>query len=128
MTKPKIWDPDWITRHEAQAILGIGFARLTRLIQEGQVTRAADRASRRYSRRQVEALATERATWLTVRDVAALLGVSRGRVDQLARADLIRYETDSLGQRRYRRTQIEVVANARLARWHDGLLTAHGER
>lgn len=120
MTKPKIWDPDWITRREVQAILGIGFVRLTRLIQEGQVTRA-DRPSRRYSRRQVEALATERAIWLSGRDVAALLGVSRGRVDQLARADLIPYETDSLGQRRYRRTQIEVVANARLARWHDGL-------
>jgi Helix-turn-helix domain len=127
VTKPKTWDPDWITRHEAQAILEIGFQRLTRLIQEGHLTRA-DRASRRYSRRQVEALATERATWLTVRDVAALLGVSRGRVDQLARADLIPYETDSRGQRRYRKSQIEVVANARLARWHDGLLTAHGER
>jgi hypothetical protein len=127
VTKPKTWDPDWITRHEAQAILGIGFQRLTRLIQEGHVTRA-DRASRRYSRRQIDALANERATWLTARDVAALLGVSRGRVDQLARADRIPYETDSLGQLRYRRIQIGVVANARLARWHDGLLAADDER
>ena len=36
--------------------------------------------------------------------------------------------TDSLGQRRYRRSQIEVVANARLARWHDGLVVADDER
>ncbi|QWZ07711.1 hypothetical protein KRR39_20320 [Nocardioides panacis] len=50
--------------------------------------------------------------------MARVLGVSRTRVNQLARADLIPFETDIRGIRRYRRSQVEVVANARMVRWH----------
>jgi excisionase family DNA binding protein len=55
--------------------------------------------------------------WITSRQAAAILGVSRERVAQLARRDLLPYVT--AGRRRYfRRPQIEVVAHARDVRWH----------
>jgi hypothetical protein len=90
---------------------------LHRLVAEGTVIRA-DRPSRRYSRTQIEAVAAERTEWISSREVAWVLGVSTTRVAQLARADKIPFETDHADNRKYRHSQIEVVAHARLVRWH----------
>jgi hypothetical protein len=53
-------------------------------------------------------------------EAAEILGVSGTRVTQLAEADLIPYVEVRVGRsvrRMYRRGQLEVVANARDARW-----------
>ena len=123
MTKPKDWDPDWIGRLEARRILGVSESGIDRLISMGKVIRS-DRPSRAYSRHQVVAFANTdewAGDWVDTVQAAEILGVSPRRVRQLATADLVPYETDYLGRRRYRRQQIEVVAYARLARWHDGV-------
>ena len=117
MTAPKPSDPDWITAQTASRILGVGWSTLQRLVEDGTVDRAA-RPSHRYSRTQIEAVAADRTEWTTSSQAARILGVSRVRLDQLARAGRIPYETDDRGNRRYRRNQIQVVANARNVRWH----------
>lgn len=119
MSRARRWDPDWITRAEAQAILDVGDAAFRALVERGRVT-AADRPTRRYSRTQIEALAAEAADWIDTTQAADILGVNRSRVGQLVDAGLLPCER--LGRRRvFRRTQVQVIANARRARWHDGL-------
>lgn len=58
---------------------------------------------------------------MTREEAAVILGVSRGRVTQLADADLIPFEVlptpGGKGRRMYRRAQLEVVAHARDTRW-----------
>ncbi len=48
--------------------------------------------------------------------LAAILGVNRARLNQLAAKDFIPFEVHADGTRLYRRQQLEVVANAREAR------------
>jgi excisionase family DNA binding protein len=57
-----------------------------------------------------------RSYWVTVRQAARILGVSRQRVQQLLEADRLPYEVASGGTRLMRRRQLETVARARMAR------------
>ena len=116
MGRGKNWDPDWITRREAAEILGVSENTLDRLFRQGSLGRA-DRPTRRISRAEVEALAVESREWINARQAAEILGVVKSRVGQLADAGLLPFEIGPNGRRRYRRTQIEVVANARRTRW-----------
>ena len=116
MTPKQSRDPDAITRAEACTILNASQKQLERLIRDGYLTRAS-RSSRRLSRREVESLATQRSEWLNARQVADILGVNKSRVGQLADKGFLPYEREPNGRRRYLRSQIEVIANARRARW-----------
>lgn len=110
-------ESDWITRREAIEILGVSRGALDRLIRKEHLTQA-DRPTRRLSRKEVEALATERREWISARQAAEILGVHKSRVGQLADAGLLPFERGSDGRRLYRRRQVEVIANARRVRWH----------
>ena len=125
MTAPRLWDVDWISGVDARRILGISQRPLRRLVEDG-VLRLGDRPTRRYSRRQVEALAAAQAEWIGASEAAIILGVTRTRVGQLSRKGFLPFDTFR-GKRRYRRDQIQVVANARLARWHDGIGVSRGQ-
>lgn len=57
-----------------------------------------------------------RSYWVTIRQAAKILGLSRQRVEQLLEADRLPYEVASGGTRLMRRRQLETVANGRLAR------------
>jgi excisionase family DNA binding protein len=70
----------------------------------------------------VETLAPQRYTpghpWFaTNREAAQILGVSRSRVNQLVNAGRLPF-VEYRGRRYFRRQQIQVIANARNARWH----------
>jgi hypothetical protein len=54
--------------------------------------------------------------WVTVKQAASILDVSRQRVKQLLEADQVPYEVARGGARLMRREQLETVANARMAR------------
>lgn len=117
VTAPRVWDPDWITRREAAAFLGISENKLDRLLRDGQLTQA-DRPVRRLSRAEVEAWATESEEWINARQAAEILGVCKARVGQLADKGFLPYDRGTNGRRRYKRSQIEVIANARRTRWN----------
>lgn len=55
--------------------------------------------------------------WIDAKQVAEILGVTPTRVRQLARRGFLPYERISPRKTRYRLHQIEVIANARDARW-----------
>src|SRR4051794_15647488 len=57
--------------------------------------------------------------WITAREAAVILSVSRARVSQLTRRDLL--PSVRRGSRYYYRPQVQVIANARAARWHGRL-------
>lgn len=106
-------DPDAITRAEAAAILGIAEATVARWRREGLLLE--QRGGRRlFSSAEVEAVAAN--PWLTGAQAAEILGVSHVRVSQLADVGRIPVHVTKSGQRVYRKKQIEVVANARVAR------------
>jgi predicted site-specific integrase-resolvase len=57
------------------------------------------------------------AHWIGTRSAAQILGVSVRRVRQLAALGLLPAMHDTRGNLRFRRAQVEVIANARDARW-----------
>lgn len=109
MTPRNPVDPDAITRAEAAALLGISEDSVSRLRREGLVGTREGLPS--YSRAEVVAYLNN--PWLTGVQAAEILGVGHTRVTQLANADRIPVRRTASGQRVYRRSQIEVVANAR---------------
>lgn len=93
-------------------IAGISVGTAQRYRREGLCTRLPGRTT--YSRREAEQLAQD--PWLSGVEAADVLGVSHVRVTQLANKDKIPYRVGASGRRYYKRSQLEVVANARDAR------------
>lgn len=89
---------------------------LRRFIRDGYLT-LGSRSSHRHSRREVEGLAAQRSEWLNAGQAADILSVHNSRVGQLADKGFLPYEREPNGRRRYKRSQIEVIANARRLRW-----------
>jgi DNA-binding transcriptional MerR regulator len=112
MTPRKVPNPDAITIEEASKISGLSIHVLRRFRREGLLSRLQGRTT--YSRVEVQQLVDD--PWLSGVQAAELLGVSHVRVSQLANRDKIPVHLTNSGQRVYRRSQLEVVANARDAR------------
>jgi len=96
--------------------LNVNQNQLRRFIRDGYLT-LGSRSSHRHSRREVEGLAAQRSEWLNAGQAADILSVHNSRVGQLADKGFLPYEREPNGRRRYKRSQIEVIANARRLRW-----------
>lgn len=116
-----------VTHAEAAAILGVHVITVTNMVRRGDLVPLLRAKARQLPRDQVEALAADRwSCWrtrstyfITTEEAAELLGVSRTRVGQLTeRGFLPVVETGRRAPARlYRRRQLEVIGNARRARW-----------
>lgn len=60
---------------------------------------------------------TNKTIWITSIEAAAILGVSPRRVRQLANKGYLPYEKASPRRFKFRKAQVEVIANARDHRW-----------
>ena len=108
---------------EAASILGVRASTVHQWVAKGVLPKAVKWQRYGLDRVDVENLALQRYTpghpWLaTNREAAQMLGVSRERVKQLVdagRLPCLEYR----GHRYFRRQQIQVIANARNARWHE---------
>ena len=67
---------------------------------------------------EAEARNPHQSEWITGTEAAAILGISKTRVWQLALKDLLPWEFADNGRRRYRRAQIEVISRSRQIKWH----------
>lgn len=120
---------DPVTYSEAAHILGVTPSTVRRHVLAGRLTaHRKPYKHRTLSRAEVEGLAKQtyryrrhiydpESYWVTNERAAAILGVNRARLNQLAASDLIPFELHASGTPLYRRRQLEVVANAREARW-----------
>ena len=117
--------PDGITYAEAARILGVSTHTVARMVAEARLPSHAGSYHRRLSRAEVEAVALARwkrrpgtvsLYWADTGEAARVLGVSPGRVRQLADAGRMPCVRAPSGERLFRREQLEVVANARLSR------------
>lgn len=111
-----------ISGAEAAEILGMHELSVARLVMRGVLRKPAKGARRALDRAEVERLALERYRpghpyWLTTPEAADVLGVTRARVHQLVTAGRLPY-VEHGGRHYFRRPQVEVIANARHARWH----------
>lgn len=121
---------DLLAHAEAAAVLQVHPITVAKLLRRGRLVPLRKGAARQLSRRRVEALAvalrpskrTRSSYFIDTRDVAGLLGVSRERVLQLTRRGFLPAVETGLRRpvRLYRRSQIQVVANARRVRWTSG--------
>ena len=117
---------DAVTWQEAARILDRSMSTVARLVAAGELSKGARWEHCQLSRSDVEQLSLARwqpaesvredAYWVTTLRAAAILGVHRSRVRQLAVTGRIPYETTPNGQRLFRRQQLEVIGNARLSR------------
>lgn len=118
---------DAVTQDEAAHILGVAKSTLRRWMAAGVLPSGRRRAYRQLGRAEVEALALSRyramrpdrdpySYWVNTMQAARILGVNHSRVQQLADAGRVPYEVTPAGVRLFRRHQLEVVGNARLAR------------
>ncbi len=99
---------------EAGAIVGVT---VSQFVANGILPKAVRCQHRGLARGHVERLSLERYKpgrpyWVTERESARILGISRARVFRLRRADRLPV-VEHHGRHYYRRTQIEVLANAR---------------
>ena len=116
-----------LTAAEAAEIIGVTPQSVARLVHQGRLPKPVKHARADLDRDAVEAAALARVPrhgghpyFLTASEAAGVLGVTPKRVHQLvAKGFLPAVEHD--GRRLFRRPQLEVVANARKARWSDGL-------
>jgi excisionase family DNA binding protein len=113
MTAPKPRNPDAITLAEAAAMLNTTTHRVTQLRRNGLLICLDGYPS--FSRADVQKFIDN--PWLTGSQAAAVLGVSRTRVYQLADAGKIPAHQTSSGRSVYRLRQLEVVAHARRVRF-----------
>jgi len=113
-----------VTAREASQILGIGVPSVYALASAGHLVRHAPRHSknaRAYDLDQLEQRSlsllgyhdSAHPHWTNVGEVADYLGVHRSRVRQLLDADRIPFVAAPNGRRYVRRSQLEVIANAR---------------
>jgi excisionase family DNA binding protein len=112
--------PIGISDAEVAEILGVRELSVSRLVGRGVPHKPAKGRNRALDRVEVERIALERYRpshpyWLTTREAADFLGVTRERVRQLAVDDRLPCVVHD-GRRYYRRHQVEVIANARQAR------------
>jgi predicted site-specific integrase-resolvase len=115
---------DPISVEEACAILGTSATQLLEYVALGRLAAGPRYQRGRFSRSAVEQLATDVLRprrklppyWVTGHEAADVLGVSRSRLDHLARRGTIPYLTHRTGIRLYRRHQLAVIGNARLSR------------
>lgn len=112
MTKRRAPNPDAVKAEEVAEILSVGISTVYRYRRDGLLTRLP--GNPRFSRAEAEAIAAD--PWLSGTEAAVVLGVSRVRVAQLAKADRIPFYEGPSGRRYYRTKQLKVVANARDAR------------
>ncbi len=120
---------DGVTLAEAAMILGCSVTGVRRLIADGALPPTDRYRHRQLARADVEVLALRiyrwrghldvaEAYWLTGQRAAGVLGVNVTRLNQLAVRGFLPFEVHADGPRLYRRQQLEVVAQARAARWH----------
>jgi excisionase family DNA binding protein len=107
---------------EAAGILGVRANTVDRWVARGVLRKAIKRQRHGLDLTDVEFLALQRYTpgnpWFaTNREAAQSLSVSRSRVNQLVNAGRLPF-VEYHGRRYFRRQQIQVIANARNARWH----------
>ncbi len=118
---------DGVTLHEAAHICGCA-VNTVRRIEAGRLPAGPRHERRRVSRADAEALALRLTSsllafdpssshWVTAKGAAAILGVGVTRLNQLVAAGYVPFERHVDGTQLYRRRQLEVVANAREARW-----------
>lgn len=119
MTPRKPFNPDAISHIEAAQILGVTVKGVQRLLRDGALHRVPDQHPS-LSRVEVEQEARDphQSVWINGPEAAAILGISKTRVWQLALKDLLPWEFGVNGRRRYRRSQIEVISRSRQIRWH----------
>jgi len=129
----------WISRVAAAELLGLSPSGVGFLVGQGLLTprRMRSRQLPSLDERQVRALATRRLVeeqrardrkaeaalrtrhprdgykWLTAAQVSRVLGISRVRVDQLARRGSIPFEVSPGGRRSFRADHVELVRRAR---------------
>ena len=120
---------DPVTYAEAAHILGVTSSTVRRHILRGELpARRRPGKHRTLSRADVEAYAVSTyryrlhiddadSYWVTGMRAAAILGVGRQRLNQLAAAGLVPFKVHADGTRLYRRRQLKVVENARDAMW-----------
>lgn len=102
---------------EAARILGVREPTVSRLVAAGMLHKPAKHMRYGLDRDEVEQVALQRYKpcppyWLTSEQAGQVLGISSGRVNQLARAGRLPFVQQG-GHRLYRTRQIEVIANAR---------------
>lgn len=119
MTPRQPFNPDAITQLEAAEILGVKPGTVRRLLREGVLHRVKGQHPI-LSKAEVEQEARNphKSEWITGSEAARILGISTTRVWQLALKDRLPWELAENGRRKYRRSQIEVVSNARQMTWH----------
>ena len=102
---------------EAARVLGCTPNEARRLLNNGQPT-TLERVERLAlnSYRWMAHVDDPDSYWVTVKQAAAILGVSRQRIKQLLEADRLPHEVTHGQVRLMRREQLETVANARQAR------------
>jgi len=131
----------WISRVEAAELLGLSPSAVGWLIRTGELTprRMRSRQAPSLDERQVRELAARRMLeqqrardraaeavlrtrhprdghdWLTAQEVSRLLGISRVRVDQLARRGSLPFQVAPGGRRSFRADHVELVRRARTA-------------
>src|SRR3954452_4860003 len=107
---------------EAARILGVQPNSVDRLVSRGVLHKEIKRQRRGLDLTDVETLALQRyipgRPWFaTNREADQILGISRSRLNQLVNAGRLPF-VEYRGRRYFRRQQIQVIANARNARWH----------
>src|SRR3954449_9686976 len=107
---------------EAARILGVRVNSVDRWVSRGVLPKAVKRQRHGLDLTDVETLALQRYTpghpWFaTNREAAQILGVTRSRVNELVNAGRLPF-VEYQGRRYFCRQQIQVMANARNARWH----------
>jgi len=143
----------WITRVEAAELLGLSPSGVGFLVGKGLLTprRMGSRQLPSLDERQVRVLAAGRLVeeqrardrkaeaqlrtrhppggyeWLTAAQVSRLLGISRVRVDQLARRGSLPFEVGPGGRRSFRADHVELVRRARDAARSEGSGGAAGD-
>ena len=111
MTPRKPVNPDAIAQARACELLNMKPKTVQRLRRQGLLVTLPGYPS--YSLADVQAFVED--PWLNGSQAAAVLGVSRSRVSQLADAEKIPVRLTAGGRRVYRLRQLEVVAHARRA-------------
>jgi hypothetical protein len=138
MAEPPV---DGIGHAEAARMLACHRWTVGAYVKTGRLRSAGKNVRRGLSRTDVEApacevypwwdhLDDEDSYWVTARHVKGILGVNHTRLNQLAVRGFVPFEVHVDGTRLYRREQLEVVANARDARWeaHRALLAVGRRR
>jgi hypothetical protein len=128
---------DGVGQAEAARILACHRWTVAEYVKTGRLPSAGRNVRRGLSRADVEALARELypwwdhlddedSYWVTAKHAKDILSVNHTRLNQLAVRGFVPFEVHVDGTRLYRREQLEVVANARDARWafHRARLTA----